>query len=566
MTANFLNPHHDAQVAHPQARQVWWRTSDSTIWPLAGVALLLVLQFTLVFTRAINWDEYSYFRGVAWLADGQSLRPLQSIHTRLFFWLPGLFTTSTDHIVASRTVMFACELVTLASIFAVARRFSDNCTAAFAMLAYISAGFVLQHGTSFRVDPIATALLCSALAILALSRLRPLHILAFGALTGLAPMVSIKVVLYAPAFLGVAFLRLSEGGWQRGQLMRLASCGVAALLFFGAIYWLHAQGVTGETSATAASAEVLARSRSWAFFLGVPPYWRMMGKAFLTAPMMAAIILCLPFAIGKAQITKAGKVALIGLWLPVLSLLFYTNTAAYFYVFLFAPLAMAGAPVLQIAIHRYSSRNLALLMLAAASFIWMIEDRGMIERQRQVERNVHQIFSGPVAYFDHNYMLGGWPKGNGLMTPWGIALYQIEGVPAFRMAMEEETIPLFLANYPDLEHAITGESPSFFLPEDIEALRNNYIEFSWPIWIAGKTYDSPQSGTVDEFLVPGTYTVEEGPIGVDGVMHDVGTTLEISRGAHIIDIEDGGTAKLVWGDRLSRPVVPIASGPLYTDF
>ncbi|WAT18759.1 hypothetical protein OZN62_04100 [Aurantiacibacter sp. MUD11] len=564
--ASAANPLHDGQLPTSATTRPWWRTTDSAIWPLAALVLLLVLQFTLVFTRAINWDEYSYFRGVAWLADGRLDRPLQSIHTRLFAWLPGMFSTSTDHIVAARVAMFGFELVTLASIFAIAQRFSDNRTAAFALLAYVSAGFVLQHGTSFRVDPIATALLCSALAILVLSPLRLLHILGFGALAGLAPMVSIKVVLYAPAFAGLAYWRASRSGWQAAEMVRIAACGLAAALAFGAIYWLHSQGVTGDDSPVAASSEVLGRSRSWAFFLGVPPYWQMIIKALLTAPLMAAIILLLPFVVRKAGLDTVTKVALLGLWLPVLCLLFYTNTAGYFYVFLFAPLAIAGIPVLRLAIERFSSRNLALALLAMGSLIWLTEDRSIIERQRQVESNVQQIFPEPVAYFDHNYMLGGWPKGNGLLTPWGLELYRLNKVPQYRMAMEEQPIPLFLANYPDLEQVITGERDDLFLREDIEALRNNYVEFAWPVWIAGKNYAGQQSEFTDEFLVPGTYTVEEGPIGIDGVSYETGDTLEITRGTHAILVQEGTTARLVWGANLARPAVPIAPGPLYTDF
>ncbi len=539
---------------------------SSLAWPLGALALLLVLQFTLVFTRAINWDEYSYFREVAWFAEGRLDRPLQTIHARLFAWLPGLFASSTDHIVAARVVMFGCELVTLASIFAVARRLGDARTAAFACLAYLSAGFVLQHGTSFRVDPLATALLSSALATLFLTRLRLPQIAAFGLLAGLAAMVSIKAVLFAPAFAGLALARLVEQGWHRDLLWRIAGCVVAALVAFAALYLFHAAGVTAQEGAAARGSGVLASSGGWAFFLGVPPYWKMIGKALLTAPVMTAIILITPVLLWRQTMPLPRKLALAGLWLPIASLAFYTNTAAYFYAFIFAPVAMAAGPVLGLALGRYGARTVALVLLLVGGGLWLQEDRAMIDRQRQLEANVAEVFPAPVTYFDHNYMLGGWPKANNLMTPWGLDNYHRRGEPAYKQAMEQQVVPLFLANYPDLDDMITGRADGLLLPEDEAALRGNYVLHSWPIWVAGKDFAGRSGSFQEHFLVPGTYTVHGSGLTLGGRLLADGETVDIVRGDHAVALAPGAQVRLVWGDHLPLPATPLVPGPLYTEF
>lgn len=540
--------------------------ANSAIWPLVAIAVLLAMQFSMVFTRAINWDEYSYFREVAWFVQGDLGRPLQTFHVRLFAWLPGLFSTSTDHIVAARVVMFCCELVTLASIVAIARRFGSMQAALLAALAYISAGFVMQHGMSFRVDPIATALLCASLAIIARARMGTLAIAGFAVLAGMAAMVTVKVILYLPAFAGIALWRWQQDKWSLSYLKRLVVAAVAAVVAFAVFYALHAQGVTTDAGVGGSTQKVVDSAAGWSFFLGIPPYWKMALKAGLTAPVLALSAAILPVWIWRSKTMGMQRIALLGLWLPIVSLLFYTNTAAYFYVFIFAPLAIACTPVLDLATRRYSVQLLALVMLVCGSGIWLLEDRATIDRQRQLETNVQQVFAEPVAYFDHNYMLGGWLKVNDFLTPWGLDYYRRRGTLAYREAMEERPVPLFLANHTLLQETITGQRDDLFFPADLAALRENYIEFSWPIWVAGKDF-SGRHGTFDEeFLVPGPYTIAGGEIVIDGTRHANGNVVTIERGLHRVELAAEEAVKLVWGDHLQSPANPLEPGDLYVEF
>ena len=559
-----MKPQAQAQGEASPRDRGWWHDPESGNWPLAGLALLLTAQFTLIFTRAVNWDEFYFYHQVAAFGEGQLDSALQTLNTRLFFWLPGLFETSVDHILAARVTMYACQLVTLAAIYLLARRFADRITALLCPLLYLSAGYVLQHGFSFRVDPMVTALLMSALAVLARSRLDTKGIIAFGLLAGIAGMVTIKAVLYLPAFAGIALMRLQEDGWRAQTWLRLTVCGATALAVFAAIYAWHSAAVTQATGAGEVSNRLLDESASWMFFLGIPPYWNMGVKAAMFAPILLACALATPFLLWRSDRPLAEKIGLTGLWLPLLTPFYYMNTAGYFYVYMLAPLATSCLVALGWARTRFAPMLIAVALVSIACGIFLLEDRSTIDRQRQLERNVHEIFPEPVTYFDHNFMLGAWPKANGFMTPWLMNIYRSGGRDDYRAAMERDTVPLLLANWWTLRVMMDGSDDTLLSPADNAALRENYVEFAPFIFVAGKIVDGV-AVQQEEFLVPGPYTVEGATIVIDGVRHAPGAIVSIDRGMHMLSAPDG-SARLVWGRGLKRPSEPLTPGPLYVGF
>lgn len=537
---------------------------DASFWPAAAILVLLCLQATMVFTRAINWDEYSYWREVAYFADGRLDRPLQTLHVRLFSWLAGTFDTSVDHIVAARVAMLGFECVTLIFLYLMARKFADQAVALIVPLAYISAGNVLQHGFSFRVDPMATAGLCGALYFLLCSRLDWRGALGFGLCAAFAAMITIKVVLYFPAFAGVSAYRLLSSTDRARTALRVTFAVVLAALLFGLLLWLHGLGVTAAEGAMGRTSKQFDSSSNWVFFFGLPPYRAMILKAFLAAPALSMMIAATPFLLARSQMGTAMKLVFWGLWLTIACLFFYKNTAAYFFVFLFAPLTLAALPVIQWASRRFSVQLLALAFTSIAFGQFLVEDRSTIDRQRQLERNVHEIFPQPVTYIDQNYMLGGWPKANGFMTAWSMNKYMDAGVPEYRIALEKQTVPLLLVNWWFLDEIMERKDDRYLLPEDNAALRDNYIPFSWPIWVAGKAFPAASAEVSEEFLVPGPYTVEGGPLLLDGTAHADGDVVEVGRGMH--RVEPKAPTRLVWGDHLPLPAQPLEPGPLYVGF
>src|SRR6185437_9996812 len=111
-----------------------------------------------------------------------------------------------------------------------AARFAGRTTGLLCALAYLSAGFVLQHGFSFRFDPVDAALLMSARGVLL-----------FAALGGLAAAYTIKCVLYAPAFAGLAWLRWSEAEDKQRFAMNLAAAIAGSVMLCAALLLFHSR-------------------------------------------------------------------------------------------------------------------------------------------------------------------------------------------------------------------------------------------------------------------------------------------------------------------------------------
>ena len=262
----------------------------------------------------------------------------------------------------------------------------------------------------------------------------------------------------------------------------------------------------------------------------------------------------------------AEKLALAGLWLPITTVLFYTNSAGYYYVFVLAPVAVAAAVALDHGVRRHSAKSLALVLLGIGAVTWILEDRDAIDRQRQMVHNVAEIFPQPVSYIDQSFMMGAWPQVNGFMTPWGMSGYYASGDGRYRDLLSQNTVPLLLANSEEWLAMLDGGEKGLLLPEDDKAIRDNYRLFSWPIWVAGKDIPASASLGQEEFLVPGPYTVSGGALVIDGKRHDPGEIVTIARGNHSVANPGGTPAALTWGEHLRVPSQPVERGPVAVQF
>ncbi|APE29146.1 glycosyltransferase family 39 protein [Aurantiacibacter gangjinensis] len=554
MTANAL-----PGTLGAQAHEVGASRIGVAAWPLAGIGLVLACQLTMVFTRAVNWDEFWFYYHVADFARGNLAQPLQSLHVRLFAWLPGVADNSVDGIVIARLFMLACEAITLLAIYAIARRIVDRPVALLAALLYVSAGFVLQHGFSFRTDPMVTAALMAALAILARAPLSVAAIAATAALIAVAGMISMKAVLLAPCFAGLAWLRWSEARFTVPAAVKLAAIPVAAVALFAALYTWHSSALTADV----AGVSMAAGASRWMFFIGIPPYWQMAVKAVLTAPVLFILAFAAPFAIWRSDLPGPQKWAATGLWLPLLLPFVYTNTAAYFYAFMLAPVAVGSVIALQAALRRYSVPLVTAVVVVMAIGIFAIEDRSTIDRQRSVVSTVETLLPPETAYFDHNGMAASLVKANWLVTPAGLADYRIAGIASYLAAMEAQPVPLLLANDDIITDMLAGDD-RHFLPADAEVLRGQYQPFWGPIRLAGFAVEANRSITV-QALVPGTYTVMDGPLAVNGIRYEQGALVEIARGPLRLTASENA-ARLQWGDSLQAPTQSFDDGPLYVGF
>jgi len=552
----------------PALRRHWQSdklTRSAIIWPIAALIVVLVLQFTLALHRAINWDEFYHYSQIHLLANGTLTRPLQSLYTRAFEWVIHLPGTGVDHIILIRHFMFLCELVTLAAIAGMAVRFSNLTTALLCALSYISVGYVFQHGTSFRFDPPAAALLMSALWILLRSRLDTKGIIATGLLAGLAAMITIKAVLYAPAFAGIIWLRWNENGRTREYLLRVAATGVAALVAFIAIYALHSIGLSAEADGEAR--KVITRSAGKMFSIGYQPYWPHALKGAIFAPIVTLLIAIVPFALLRSSRPMAERLALFCLFLPITTLLFYHNTAPYYYAFMLPPVVVACSIAVPALTIRYGAAGVSFLFLFCAGMILALEPENPVKKQRQLLQAADRMFPTPVSYFDSCAMLGNFPKANVFMTPWGMELYMAGGFPSMRETMEKRAVPLVMDNDYMFRKALhTKDNVAQFLPGDLPAIRSTYVNLWGPFWIAGEVIPVGSGNHAFELLVPGPYTVHGGAVVVDGVTARPGDVIELGRGKHIATGPRGAEIRLIWGKNIQIPDDPAPPEPYYMPF
>ena len=535
--------------------------ADSPLLLVICIALVLIMQGTMVFGRAINWDEFHFYRQVELFAQGVLEYPLQTLHVRMFQWLPGVGGTGVDHIVIARMFMFACEVITAGGIVLLAARFTNWKTGVICALAYLSSGFVMQHGFSFRTDPIIAALTMSSLCILGCTRFRGLWLLLFGALIGAAAMFSIKIVLWAPAFAGLAWWRWHGEDYGLSLVLRLAAATSFAALFFALLYLFHSAGVTVDSSAE----NMLQNSAQKMFFIGIPPYWALMLKLVSMSEILVLTIICFPVALYMSDLDKHTKIAMIGLFLPITVLGFYFNALPYFYAFLLPPVAVACAVPLSRLGRRYGAGLPALAFLAMALGIWVHEDKGVIDRQRELQTVAKTMFPQPISYFDFAGFLPWQDKANAFMTLWGMELYRAGNVPPMREVMRAKTVPLVVEMDDMFSPVLNGASEQRdLLPQDAAALRDTYIQHWGPFWVPGEILQ-PSEVRRAEIHVPGPYTLEYGEMQVNGRALHKGDVIQLDRADYEIVAGKGG-ARLIWGDHLYKPDRDPLERPYWTFF
>lgn len=555
--AGFLNTEESAPAT----------TQRAGIAPIAAaglIALLLALQLNFALTRSINWDEFFYLSQVHEFARGELTSPLQTLHVRLFAWLPALDLPGVDQIVRGRLMMFACLLVTTGSIIAIAQRFAGLLPALIAALAYLSVGYVVHHATSFRADPLAAALCMASLAILARAKLRWPALLAFGALMGAAVMVTIKIVLLAPAFAGIAWLRWSEARFSLSRAAAILAGPVLAIAAAAAIFVWHSLALAPAGEAAGAI------GRSGAVMFGISPNLIFIAKMVtISVPFAVLLLIALRTLALDRSIQRDRRIALSLMMAPLLSLVFYTNTYPYFYAFILPPICAALVVVIPALTSRFRPELIAAILAGNAVMLWAVDGPSHLDRQRAVQEAVSAMFPERISYFDFPGFLPEHRKANFFMTVWGFRTYHSAGEAQFVAAMAAQPVPLLLAVEPEANPSLLAvmertENARLFAPEDAAALRETYRHIWGPAYVAGITLDAgfARQWTV---RVPGTYTVE-GTLAVNGVVYQDGDTVTLERGETALAAQGDSAAGLLWGDHMAIPSHPAPERPYWRGF
>lgn len=524
--------------------------ADALVWLYALFALLLALHLSMALGRSINGDEFWFHSQVEIVARAEPIQTLQTIHTRAFaWWLPRLPGNAIDHIVIARLFMLACLLAAAHGVYRIAREFADHRAALLSAAAYLGAGYVLQHGTAFRVDPIVVAFLTNALAIALRTDLAPRWIVVLGVLVGIAGMVTVKFVLWAPAFAGAALWRWHGLGYDPRYILRWIAAGAVALAVFALLFVWHGMAL-GLPAAGASASGMLANSRGYVFGLNDVIYIQLLGVAALNSLPLAGLSLVAVATLRKPGMPVLRKLAVLGFFAVALTPIYYRNSAPYAYVFFLPPIAGITALAIPQVAQRYGHAAIAGAIALSALVMLGAERRDVQPDQRRLVDAVHAAFPEPVAYFDCCGMIASFSKANEFRSRWGKRTYLNGARPDYLARMKAQPVPLAIDNNEDFSPLWQGDASGFH-PRDAAALRDTYVRFWGQIYIAGTQL--PAGGAREwEVLVPGTYTLE-GALIVNGTRHADRALVDLERGPARLENPGTAPARLVWGKHPPRP-------------
>lgn len=535
-------------------------STPTTLVRQSLIGIVMMLHLLSALNREISWDEFYFLSLVLDYERGTLTHSLQTFHVHLFWWLSKLPLDEISQILLARCLMWLLLAVTIFFLFKITRTFASPEGAFFATIVYSTLVFVLQHGTSFRSDPIITALLMGA----AYAVTRGTGLLLLGTSTTafiLALLISIKSVFYIPLMGAVVAIQWLESSAPLRLLRDIILTTITAAFVFFGLFWWHASSIlqaTHEPSSMLRGALTKTILDSELFY----------GIAFLKYTLWTDIIQWVLVAIGIviAVIGLTARdikerfraVVLLAFATPLLTVVFYRNAFPYYYVFMMAPVAVTAGISADWLVNRFRiAKLLPLIMVALAVSRAGIEFNRNHSAQRSVIAAVSEIFPNPVPYIDRCGMIAAYPMVGFFMSGWGMENYRQSGQSLFARSIYEKR-PLFvIANHLGLLQALqmgasAPQGDSALTPDDAAALHDNFIPHWGPIWVAGKRL-YPTSGATSSFAVaiPGEYTLEAGAhMLIDGQPVFPGSVLTLTEGVHRYR---GPFALLRYGKHLPRP-------------
>ncbi|HUE46837.1 MAG TPA: glycosyltransferase family 39 protein [Aestuariivirgaceae bacterium] len=527
---------------------------------------LLVASFAVivlgVFRQSIGGDEYIFLAGIHRAANGERLGLLQTAYVHLFAWLPLVEHNEILQMSFGRLINAAAWGGSLALLYRLGRRLLDPLGALASVVLFAVFSYSVATAVHFRIDGLLLPVLLSTALLL----LNPTigRVAAAGALSGLAVAMSIKAVLWAPAFIGV----LAFGLWNSEERLRPILAGaVAGTVTCAGIMMIHARLISldlADIPATAGQGSSVAGR--YMLFNGFIPQWDFLKLAVLTNPgtwILLAIGMFFALAGLRQAQSRRKSLLLLLLALPVLSFTFYTNAFPYSYIVLiptacllaghaFSTFAASGERPKQIV----ALGCLGMAAMPMVSLAWEYRDDGQ-ERQKRIVTEVHRLFPEPVPYIDISGMVASFPRPALNITWYGLDLYRRAGVPALANYIHNDKPPLLIVNTKVLkvwDEAMLEGLDSRLLPQDEETIRATYAHYWDQIWLAGRQWRdlAANESRAFEIIVPGDHTVmASGPVIVDGQTYQPWTTIRLDEGPHELRTTSAEPdLRILWGTRL----------------
>jgi len=424
---------------------------------------------------------------------------------------------------------------------------------------------------------LVTTLCVSVLWLIMKKQLSTRHLILAGILFGLAGMVSIKAIFYAPTICVIVLLRSimtpSEGGITlQGALLKPILISVVSILSFTGFYFMHAHTVPTASSGidylnTVVGASLIEE--------GLFPRWDFFKLSVKRNIFHWAVIL-IGFGVLLKQMsnknTRWTALLCLSFMLPILTLLFYTHAYSYYYLFMLAPTTIIMAAAYDTKFFNTEAiRNLLPIVLVFISVCFLIArgSQQSLKTQKQVIAVAHTLFPKGTAYIDRCAMISSAPKSGLFMSSWFMKNYYEENEPIFETVLRNEQPKYIVANIESLDlDNITDETRRRFLPDDEKVLKENYVHHWGPIYVAGKKVNLRVNQAMQtDILIPGVYTVEaRASVKINDKVYVNGDVIEFIAGKHIIESSLGQNIVLRWGSNLPLPVLDAPDRPLFNGF
>jgi len=544
---------------------------------LVGTILfILCIQAIFIVNFNINWDEFLYLSLIFEYSSGTLSRPMQTLYVHFFTWITNLDWDEVQLILLSRILMLGCELLTLGFIFLISRKFVSVKFALIGVVSYLASGFVLMQGTSFRADPMITALLMASIYLL-MDRSNYLwRCLAASIAVALACVISIKSVFYIPPLVGALVWRTRSVGEMKNKINIYIGFALSVSITTLIIYFWHRS--TLSLSATSGFSKL---DSIFSKVLIEIPFWpqKQYFLSWITASWPQMLLILAGFFLmcmrHKRQSTVKLKVFVL-FTLPILSIFFYRNAFPYFFPFIVAPLMIAvsiGAQEVSENVTRLFAKSFITILLVymviytlGQGYLYSYHHQ---TGQREIIATIHTMFPERTPYIDRNSMISRYPKCGFFMSTWGVETYRQKGKSIFEQVLEECEPKFLITNSYQLSSAMNAESseenPYSLFDQDARVLRSNFIYHWGSIWVAGKSFGPRMSPTEFYISIEGTYTVESSEqIILDKQQYNDGDYIFLSKGSHVIDLSPQ-QVNLRFGRHLPRPdFAPTL--PIYFDF
>jgi len=526
-----------------------------------ALAVMLVAQLLLIFTKSVNWDEFFHLSQVYELQRGTLVRDFQVLHVRLFAWLPATGLDVVGQVLAGRLGMLLFELASLAAIAVIAGRRSDRETGLLAALAWLGGGYVFLHAFSFRPDPMATACLLVALAILDGDRPGRRALVAAPILIAFAFAANLKSGLYLPVFAGVLAPHLLEPKTRRQRAIHLIAASALAAMWFGLFYVLHRAGISHEPGAN------LAKTGSNLRFFqeGLFPRGIYTVKELLIAPGLTAALVISAVLHARGQTGWTSKAAPWLLLAPLAAVAVYRNSFPYYFAFALAPAAIFAAPGLAWLRTRYGLIATIAVLTVPALLLGLTEPRDVLPRQQRVLSVIDQMFPKDAEHLSYSGMAADRPRPiNMLVSGVGLERYGRRGRAAIAESIAQDRLRFVLIDHAKIYWALSDEpGEERLIPADVAAFRSNFAHFWGPVWLPGKSI----AGESDFMLQrPGRYVLDGQAMTIDGKSFAKGSVIGLAAGPHRVGGPVGASAVLWKGEQLPPVLAPLDDGQLYTDF